>query len=178
MRIRKDKGYAIEKIENIQNFFSLISVLLVLIFVSSPTTALSPITTAEEGLETFESPVVSDGSAFEELGDGKDTGTRAATEIVTSTDLADGVYAFRNIGNGNLWMDLEQNIMNTSARIFSNWRSARRCKSSGLFHRQAADIIRFNRISAINMYNCTLSVLYRSNRYYCSYNGFINSEYR
>ena len=108
MQLKRIKKYGI--------FLSVISVLLVMTFVSSPITALVPITTGEN-LEELESPVSSGGSVFEEFGDSKDAGTRAATEIVTSTYLEDGVYAFRNIGNGNLWMDLEQNIISQAAHI-------------------------------------------------------------
>ena len=107
----------LKRIKTYRIFLSVISVLLVLTFVSSPITALVPITTEEEGFEELESPTLSDGSVFEELGESKGAGTRAATEIVTSTYLEDGVYAFRNIGNGNLWMDLEQNIISQSAHI-------------------------------------------------------------
>lgn len=95
----------------------LIAILLSLTFISTPITALAPITTGEEGFEDLESPTLSEEPSFEEFGDSKDTGTRAATEIVTSIYLEDGVYAFRNIGNGDLWMDLEQNIINQSAHI-------------------------------------------------------------
>ena len=50
----------LKRIKTYRIFLSVISVLLVLTFVSSPITALVPITTGEEGFEELESPVSSD----------------------------------------------------------------------------------------------------------------------
>ncbi|MBQ7365413.1 MAG: RICIN domain-containing protein, partial [Clostridia bacterium] len=94
----------------------LIAVLLSFSLLSFPVTALVPDTTGED-YEELTDPTLTEEFISSETIIGGETAELQADEIVTSSYLSDGVYAFRNIGNGNLWMDLERNNISSSAHI-------------------------------------------------------------
>ena len=74
-------------------------------------------------------PVVSEGELYaEEIPSGGLIGGNPPSAepyaAISSTVVPDGVYALRNIGNGNLWMDIAQNTITPGAYVqqyaFSN----------------------------------------------------------
>ena len=125
---------------------TLTAILLTISFVATPVTALVPITTSDPAIENTETPS-SDTAIFEELGSRQEGNTRATSEIVTSTYLDDGVYAFRNIGNGDLWMDLEQNIYSQSAHIQQCYYAS---SPADIFERAA--LFKITRVGTTNRY--------------------------
>ena len=123
-------------------FLILTAVLLCFSFISTPITALvptaasgeasdienkTPITTSGDEAKIKETPVTTGDVYYIEKEtpteewfseeSTADSTTRGNDEKVESLPLTSGVYAFRNIGNGSLWMDLQENIISYSAHI-------------------------------------------------------------
>ena len=92
--------------------------LLLISLAATPLWALSSETSAQTTGEAFEE--LTDPPFSDELGTAGDHGeneTRSNDEIVSATYLEDGVYAFRNVGNGNFWMDVRANNYTTSTNM-------------------------------------------------------------
>ena len=92
--------------------------LLLISLAATPLWALSSETSAQTTGEAFEE--LTDPPFSDELGTAGDHGEnemRSNGEIVSATYLEDGVYAFRNVGNGNFWMDVRANNYTSSTNM-------------------------------------------------------------
>ena len=67
-------------------------------------------------------PIPNDNLALEDISIGNNVGGEPSVElqdftVITSTAVPDGVYALRNVGNGNLWMSVRANQLTAGGQM-------------------------------------------------------------